>query len=263
MQNFLSVRNLSIAYNNKTAVNNINFELNRGEILAIVGESGSGKSTILKAVNGLLGRNGKISTGQIIFNDRDITIIDDNERRKLSGESIAMIFQNAGASFCPIRTIGEQIYESVQEHKNWTHSEFVGRATNIMRNINLDEGVLNEYPFRLSGGMGQRAGILSAMILEPHLLLADEPTSALDTVTQVSVVKELLKLRRQNNLSIVIVTHHMGVAYYMADKVLIMRKGQAVEFGIKQQIFESPKEIYTQELIKAVPKFEYIERKAY
>ena len=131
-----------------------------------------------------------------------------------------------------------------------------------MRNINLDESVLNEYPFRLSGGMGQRAGILAAMILEPHLLLADEPTSALDTVTQVSVVKELLKLRQQKNLSMVIVTHHMGVAYYMADKVLIMRQGQAVELVTKQQIFESPKEIYTQELIKAVPKFEYIEHKA-
>ena len=258
----LSVRNLSIAYNNKIVVYNVNFELSRGEILAIVGESGSGKSTILKAINGLLGSAGKIRAGQILFNGREIANIDTEERRKLSGEAIAMIFQNAGASFCPIRTIGEQIYESVQSHKNWTHSEFVEKATNIMQNINLDESVLNEYPFRLSGGMGQRAGILAAMILEPHLLLADEPTSALDTVTQVSVVKELLKLRQQKNLSILIVTHHMGVAYYMADKVLIMRQGQAIELGTKQQIFESPKEKYTQELIKAVPKFEYIERKA-
>ena len=262
MQNILSVKNLSIAYNNKTVVQNVNFELNHGEILAIVGESGSGKSTILKAVNGLLGSAGKISAGQILFNGREIANIDTEERRKLSGEAIAMIFQNAGASFCPIRTIGEQIYESVQSHKNWTHTEFVERATNIMRSINLDESVLNEYPFRLSGGMGQRAGILAAMILEPHLLLADEPTSALDTVTQVSVVKELLKLRQQKNLSILIVTHHMGVAYYMADKVLIMRQGQAVELGTKQQIFKSPREKYTQELIKAVPKFEYTERKA-
>ncbi len=256
------MKDLSIDYNKKTAVSNVNFELNRGEILAIVGESGSGKSTILKSINGLLGNAGRISSGQIIFDNRDITIIDDNERRKLSGEAIAMIFQNAGASFCPIRTIGEQIYESVQSHKNWTHSEFVERATKIMQNINLAESVLNEYPFRLSGGMGQRAGILAATILEPQLLLADEPTSALDTITQVSVVKELLKLRQQKNLSIIIVTHHIGIAYYMADKVLIMRRGQAVEFGTKQQIFESPKEIYTQELIKAVPKFENIERRA-
>ena len=174
----LSVRNLSVNYNEKTVVHNVNFELNRGEILAIAGESGSGKSTILKAVNGLLGSAGKISNGQIIFNGREITNIDKEERRKLSGETIAMIFQNSGASFCPIRTIGEQIYESVQSHKNWNYSEFVERAANIMQNINLDESVLNEYPFRLSGGMGQRVGILAAMILEPHLLLADEPTSA-------------------------------------------------------------------------------------
>ena len=193
-------------------MHNVNFELNRGEILAIVGESGSGKSAVLKAINGLLGRSGKINTGQILFNGREITNIDTEERRKLSGEAIAMIFQNANASFCLIRTIGEQIYESVKSHKNWNYSEFIEKAIKIMRNINLDESVLNEYPFKLSGGMGQRAGILAAMILEPQLILADEPTSALDTVTQVSFVKELLKLRQQENLSIVVVTHHRECA---------------------------------------------------
>lgn len=250
----LSVESVSVAYGAKEIVRDVNFDLRRGEILVIAGESGSGKSTILKAINGLLGRNGAITDGQIFFDGREITNLSAGQRRKLSGESIAMIFQNAGASFCPIRTIGEQIFESVQAHRDWTHEEFRRRAGAIMKNLNLDAAVLDEYPFRLSGGMAQRAGILAAMILEPKLLLADEPTSALDTITQVSVVKELLKLRRRHGISIVMVTHHMGVAWYMADKILIMRKGRAVEFGTREQIFQMPQEIYTQELIAAVPR---------
>lgn len=221
-KNLLSVRDLSVEYNSKTVVHNVNFELKHGEILAIVGESGSGKSTILKSISGLLERSGKISAGKIIFNGSDITIIDYNERRKLSGESIAMIFQNSGASFCPIRTIGEQIYESVQSHKNWNKQEFKERAKIIMKNIDLDESVLKKYPFELSGGMAQRVGILAAMILSPQLLLADEPTSALDTVTQAGFIKLLMKLRKLYGLSIIIVTHNLNIAKYMADKIFSM-----------------------------------------
>ena len=248
----LSVKNLAVDYGKTNVVRNINFDLERGKILAIVGESGSGKSTVLKAISGLLGRAGKISAGQVIFDGRDITEIDDEERRKISGESIAMIFQNATASFCPIRKIGEQIYESVREHKDRSESEFIERAKVFMKNIDLDESILQEYPFRLSGGMGQRAGILAAMMLEPKLLLADEPTSALDTITQVGVVKELLKLRERQKISILIVTHHPGVARYISDYVLIMKDGNPVEFGTKDQIFDSPREEYTRELTEAV-----------
>lgn len=218
----LSIKDLSVNYNKKNIVRNINFELERGEILAIVGESGSGKSTILKAISGLLGRNGKISSGQIFFKDRDITNINEAERRKFAGESIAMIFQNSSAAFCPIRKIGEQIYESVIAHKNCLYDEFLENANVIMKSIDLDESVLNKYPFELSGGMAQRVGILAAMILRPQLLLADEPTSALDTVTQASVVKVLMNLRRQYGLSIIIVTHNLNIAKYMGDKIFNM-----------------------------------------
>ena len=222
MKTILSVRDLSVEYKNKTIVRNINFVLERGEILAIVGESGSGKSTILKAISGLLGRNGRIGSGQIFFKDRDITNINEVERRKLAGESIAMIFQNSGVTFCPIRKIGEQIYESVIAHKNCLYDEFLENANVIMKSIDLDESVLNKYPFELSGGMAQRVGILAAMILRPQLLLADEPTSALDTVTQASVVKVLMNLRRQYGLSIIIVTHNLNIAKYMGDKIFNM-----------------------------------------
>ena len=250
----LRLENISVVYGDKEILHDINFSVKRGEILIIAGESGSGKSTILKAIDGLLGKGGAIVDGQIFFGDREITMLSDGQRRKISGAEIGYIFQNAGASFCPIRKIGVQIFESVTTHKNWTEREFCERAKVIMRNINLEESALNEYPFQLSGGMAQRAGILAATILEPKLLLADEPTSALDAATQVGVVKELLNLRERSGISIVMVTHHMGVAWYMADKILILRGGRQIEFGSKEQIFNEPRELYTRELIQAVPR---------
>ena len=216
----LSVKNLSVSYNQTPVVDNISFDLPRGGILAIVGKSGCGKSTVLKAINGLLDRNARITGGSITFDGQDITHLDARQRRKLSGTAIATVFQNSAASFCPIRTVGDQIYESVRAHADWSKQLFHARALEIMSKINLDPTALDEYPFRLSGGMAQRAGILAATILKPKLLLADEPTSALDTVTQAGVVKELLDIRKRDGISIVIVTHHLGVAKFIADKIL-------------------------------------------
>ena len=247
----LRVEDLVVAYGKKRIVHDVNFSVERGEILIIAGESGSGKSTILKAIGGLLGKGGAIIDGQIFFDGKEITVLSDGQRRKLSGDSIGFIFQNAGASFCPIRTIGEQIFESVKAHRDWTAEEFRVRAIELMTKINLAPEALDEYPFRLSGGMAQRAGILAATILEPKLLLADEPTSALDVVTQVGVVKELLNLRGRLGISIILVTHDLRIARSMADKILIMRQGTAVEFGTREKIFNNPQELYTQELLRA------------
>ena len=247
----LTVEDLVVAYGKKRIVHDINFSVKHGEILIIAGESGSGKSTILKAIGGLLGKGGNIIDGQIFFDGKEITNLPNSERRKISGDSIGYIFQNAGASFCPIRTIGEQIFESVRAHRDWSKKEFIARAEDIMQKINLAPEILDEYPFRLSGGMAQRAGILAATILEPKLLLADEPTSALDIVTQAGVVKVLLNLRERLKVSIILVTHDLRVARRMADKILIMKRGAAVEFGTRDEIFDAPQEIYTRELLKA------------
>jgi len=217
-EKILAVKNLCIAYGEKEILHDINFTVAQGKIFVILGKSGAGKSTILKAVAGILGA-GKITGGQIFFNGKEITHLQGEERRKLAGAGIGYIFQNATASFCPVRTIGAQIFESVRAHKNWTEKEFRTRAGLIMQNINLEESVLEKYPFQLSGGMGQRAGILAAMILEPKLLLADEPTSALDPETQASVIEEFLKLRERYGVSIVMVTHNLKVANYIADEI--------------------------------------------
>lgn len=165
-----------------------------------------------------------------------------------------MVFQNAGASFCPVRTIGSQLYESVCAHRAWSYAEFREQAEALMVQMQLPRAVLDEYPFRLSGGMAQRAGIAAAMLLQPKLILADEPTSALDALTQVRVAKELMALRRRTGVAMLLVTHHMGLAYHMADRILVLRRGETVEQGTREEIFRHPKEAYTKELIAAVPR---------
>lgn len=248
----LAVRNLAISYGEKQAVHGVNFCLHRGEILVLAGESGSGKSTILRAVMGIL--DAGVCAGEILWEGMDVLRLAKDARRKLAGEEIAMVFQNAGASFCPVRTIGSQLYESVCAHRAWSYAEFRERAEALMAQMQLPRMVLDEYPFRLSGGMAQRAGIAAAMLLQPKLILADEPTSALDALTQVRVAKELMALRRRTGVAMLLVTHHMGLAYHMADHILILRRGEMVEQGARKEIFCHPKEAYTKELIAAVPR---------
>ena len=248
----LAVRNLAISYGEKQAVHGVNFCLHRGEILVLAGESGSGKSTILRAVMGIL--DAGFCAGEILWEGTDVLQLAKDARRNLAGEEIAMVFQNAGASFCPVRTIGSQLYESVCAHKAWSYDEFRERAEALMAQMQLPRAVLDEYPFRLSGGMAQRAGIAAAMLLQPKLILADEPTSALDALTQVRVAKELMALRRRTGVAMLLVTHHMGLAYYMADRILVLRRGETVEQGTREDIFRHPKEAYTKELIAAVPR---------
>ena len=248
----LAVRNLTVSYGEKQAVRGVNFCLHRGEILVLAGESGSGKSTILRAVMGIL--DAGFCAGEILWEGTDVLQLAKDARRKLAGEEIAMVFQNAGASFCPVRTIGSQLYESVCAHRAWSYAEFRERAEALMAQMQLPRMVLDEYPFRLSGGMAQRAGIVAAMLLQPKLILADEPTSALDALTQVRVAKELMALRRRTGVAMLLVTHHMGLAYYMADRILVLRRGETVEQGTREDIFRHPKEAYTKELIAAVPR---------
>ena len=248
----LAVRNLTVSYGEKQAVRGVNFCLHRGEILVLAGESGSGKSTILRAVMGIL--DAGFCAGEILWEGTDVLQLAKDARRKLAGEEIAMVFQNAGASFCPVRTIGSQLYESVCAHRAWSYAEFRERAEALMAQMQLPRMVLDEYPFRLSGGMAQRAGIAAAMLLQPKLILADEPTSALDALTQVRVAKELMALRRRTGVAMLLVTHHMGLAYYMADRILVLRHGETVEQGAREDIFRHPKEAYTKELIAAVPR---------
>ncbi|MFA6849411.1 MAG: ABC transporter ATP-binding protein [Selenomonadaceae bacterium] len=250
----LEVKNLSVLYGEKEILKDISFILPRGKVLAIVGESGSGKSTLLNTITGLLGKVGKAAAGSIRFKNRDLLTLNARQWQSLRGKEIARVYQDASAAFCPIRKIGKQIYEMVQAHEKWSKSEMKERAEKILKRMNLPEEILDEYPFCLSGGMAQRVGILAALLLKPDLLLADEPTSALDTVTQVQVVKEMMKLQNEYGLSILLVTHQLSIARVMADYVVIMRRGSVVEEGPIHSVFECPQNDYTKELLAAVPK---------
>ena len=178
------------------------------------------------------------------------------EVRKLNGPELGMIFQNAGSSFCPIRTVGAQLYESMTEHKAAGRQDFERKALKLFAKLGFEDGqrILESYPFELSGGMQQRVGIAAAMLMNPKVLFADEPTSALDVSVQKQVVEEMLLVRRNFGTSIVLVTHNIGVIGAMADKVLVMRGGEMVEYGEKEQVLRDPKEAYTKRLMSAVPR---------
>ena len=254
----LTYTHVDVSYEGRPVVHDVSFPVMPGEVVCIVGESGSGKSTLVKAAMGQLGPGGMVTRGDIWYQGKNLPDLKPNEMRKLCGPDFGMIFQSAGASFCPIRTVGAQLYESVREHETLSKAEFSERASEIFSKIGFTEPdrILKSYPFELSGGMQQRVGIASAMLLRPKVLMADEPTSALDVHVQKQVVEEMLLMRQEFGISIIIVTHNIGVVGAMADNVLVMQSGNAVEYGPAQQILEHPETEYTKTLMAAVPRLE-------
>lgn len=250
----LDMQHVEISYNGRPVVHDVSLQMEHGEILGIVGESGGGKSTVIKAAMGLLGNDGAVTKGDIYYKGRNVVDADSETIRKMRGPAMGMIFQNTEAALCPIRTIGDQLYESVTQHENVSREEIRGRALALFDKMRLTDGerILGSYPFELSGGMNQRVGIMMAMILRPDLLFADEPTSALDVTVQAQVVKEMMEMRELYGTGIVIVTHNIGVVGYMADKVAVMHQGRLVEYGKKEDVIDHPQERYTKELIGAV-----------
>ena len=251
MDSLLRVEHVTISYNGKPMVEDVSFEVKQGEILGIVGESGSGKSTIIKAIMGLLGEEGLVTRGDIWYKGENLTDMSEKKLRKLLGTEIGMVFQDCKAALCPVRTIGAQIYEAVSEHEKISKKEARKRAGEIMKKIGLDDSdrVLDSYPFELSGGMNQRVGICTAMILHPNLLLADEPTSALDVTVQKQVAEELLFMRKT---AMILVTHNIGVVRMMADRILVLQNGQAREYGETEAVLDHPKDPYTKKLMSSV-----------
>lgn len=256
MAEILRYEHVDIAYNGKLAVSDVSFALQEGEILGIVGESGSGKSTLIKAAMGLLGPDGLVTRGDIWYGDKDLPDLNEKELLKINGSEISMIFQNAGASFCPIRTVGAQLYESMTEHVAISREAFHEQAMELLGKLGFENGerILSGYPFELSGGMQQRVGIAAAMLLHPKILLADEPTSALDVAVQKQAVEEMLLIRETFGTSIIIVTHNIGVIGAMADNVLVMKDGEMVEYGPTRRVLDAPKQPYTRKLMAAVPR---------
>lgn len=250
----LRVEHVTISYNGKPVVSDISFELKQGEILGIVGESGSGKSTIIKAIMGLLGEEGMVTRGDIWYKGENLTEMSEKNLRKYLGTEIGMVFQDCKAALCPVRTIGAQIHEAVSEHEKTTIKETRQRAASLMKKIGLEDGnrVLDSYPFELSGGMNQRVGICTAMIMHPNLLLADEPTSALDVTVQKQVVEELLLMRKEYHTAMILVTHNIGVVRKMADRILVLKNGLVRDYGETEKVLDHSQDDYTQKLMNSV-----------
>lgn len=247
----LKIDKLSASYGDEDIVKEVSCGIAQGEIVCIVGESGSGKSTLIKAIHGM--SELKITGGSIIFDDEDISSMSIKERKKLMGSAIGLIPQDPGASFNPIRKLSAQFREALAGH-DMAYAE--DRIDEMLKKIGLQQGkaVLGSRPFELSGGMNQRIAIAAAMLFEPRLLLCDEATSALDVTTAGAVVDELLKIRESKGTSILLVTHHLGIARRMADNIGIMKDGRLIEYGNTEKIFDAPENEYTQKLIRDVPR---------
>ena len=253
----LSIKNLAVTYGNNPnpTIAGVNLDLAEGEIVSIVGESGSGKTTVIRALLGVLPNTGRVSEGSITFDGQDLLGFSTKDWLDLRGNHIAMIFQDSGNMMNPIQTIGKQFVEFIQLHSTMSKQEAEAKAIEMLALTNLPhpEAIMKSYPFELSGGMRQRVGIAMAITFSPKLLLGDEPTSALDVTTQAQIVEELLRINRENKTSMIIVTHNIGVAAHMSDKIMVMKQGAVVEYGPAEEIIRNPQAEYTKQLLNAVP----------
>ena len=256
MEKLLKYDHVDISYLGQPAIRDVSFTLAPGEILGIVGESGSGKSTLIKAAMGLLGCEGQVTRGDIWFKGKNLPELLPKELRKLCGPELGYIFQSSGSAFCPIRTVGAQLFETMKEHEKISRKDFEAQALELLSKLGFDSGkrILESYPFELSGGMQQRIGIAAAMLLNPSVLFADEPTSALDVTIQKQVVEEMLMVRETFGTAIVLVTHNLGVIGAMTDRVLVLENGRCVECGSTRQVLSQPRADYTKALLAAVPR---------
>lgn len=260
----LEIRHLNIEFHDhdkpESVVNDFNLTLQQGEIVGIVGESGSGKSMTAMAIAGLLRRHDMKKSGEILFEGTELLHAKRSLLRQYQGNDISMVFQEPMTSLNPVKRIGWQVEESLRLHRpEMTKQERYERAIESLRNVELDqpEKVYKQYPHELSGGMRQRVMIASAMICEPRLLIADEPTTALDVTIQAQIISLMKELQKKMGMSIVLITHDLGVVADIADEIVVMYAGKIVEKGKCRDIFYRRRHPYTWALLKSVPRVDY------
>ena len=261
-KNLLQVKNLTVSTGAGTKmtniVNNISFNIKRGETFVLLGESGSGKSITALSIMRLLPTAIKISDGSVVLNTFNLFQLPENKMRKIRGAKIGMIFQEPQTSLNPVLTAGQQISETLRQHDNLSKKQCIKRSIELLDAVGIPDAErrINEYPHQFSGGMKQRIMIAIALAGKPDLLIADEPTTALDVTIQAQVLNLLKKLQNETGMSILFITHDIGVASQMADRIAVMQNGSIIELKSKKELFSNPENPYTQKLFDAIPSWE-------
>ncbi|MSS64635.1 ABC transporter ATP-binding protein [Velocimicrobium porci] len=261
----LDVKNLRLSFftpgGEVQSLRDVSFQLREGEVLGIVGESGSGKSVSAFSIMKLTPYPGKVIGGSIEFNGHTITELSEKEMRKIRGNEVSIIFQDPMTSLNPVYTIGNQICEVILLHTDANKAQAKKRAIELLTlvGINEPEKRLKQYPHELSGGMRQRVMIAIALACEPKLLIADEPTTALDVTIQAQILELMMELKEKIGMSIIMITHDLGVVSTMCDKIAVMYGGKIVEYGTADDIFYHSKHEYTKGLLKSIPRLDAVE----
>ncbi|MEU4921641.1 ABC transporter ATP-binding protein [Streptomyces parvus] len=266
----LEVRDLYVEFHTREgvakAVNGVNYSVAEGETLAVLGESGSGKSVTAQAIMGILDMPpGKIAGGEILFRDQDLLKLKPDERRRIRGQEMAMIFQDALSSLNPVLTVGQQLGEMFVVHRGMSRKDAKAKAVELMDRVRIPAAKerVGQYPHQFSGGMRQRIMIAMAMALEPSLIIADEPTTALDVTVQAQVMDLLAELQRELNMGLILITHDLGVVADVADKIAVMYAGRIVETAPVHEIYKAPAHPYTKGLLQSIPRLDQKGRELY
>lgn len=256
----LEVSNLRTTFysrgNKIEAVRGISLHVNKSEILGIVGESGSGKSVAMKSVLGILPRNAKIDEGEILLEGKDLLKVSQQERSSIKGKEIAMIFQDPMTALNPLKRVGTHMEEVIRRHKKTSKAEAGEIALEMLKKVGIPmpEKRLKEYPHEFSGGMRQRVLIAMALSCNPKLLIADEPTTALDVTIQAQILELIKNLQQKEDMSVILITHDLGVVASLCSRIVVMYAGMIMEEGTTREIFYSPKHPYTKALLNSIPK---------
>ena len=268
-QTLVSIRDLSVRYRSRDeaayALDQVSFDIERGQVFALVGESGSGKTTIGMSIINLLPDEGDILGGEVWFGDQNVLTLDERSLREIRGRRVTMIFQDPVAGLNPVISVGDQVGEMLTNHLNWRKKEAREAAIEILAGVGLADPkrVAKSYPFQLSGGMCQRVMIGIATALKPDLIVADEPTAALDVTVQAQILHQLDTLRREQGTTILLITHDFGVVSQIADEVGVMYAGHLVETGTVRDVLSAPLHPYTHGLLAARPRLDSVGQELY
>ncbi|ALV52027.1 ABC transporter ATP-binding protein [Streptomyces althioticus] len=266
----LEVRDLHVEFRTRDgvakAVNGVSYGVDEGETLAVLGESGSGKSVTAQAIMGILDvPPGRITGGEVVFQGRDLLKLKEEERRRVRGAEMAMIFQDALSALNPVLTVGDQLAEMFTVHRGMSRKDARAKAVELMDRVRIPAARerVRQYPHQFSGGMRQRIMIAMAIALEPALIIADEPTTALDVTVQAQVMELLAELQREYRMGLILITHDLGVVADVADRIAVMYAGRIVESAPVHDIYKAPAHPYTRGLLDSIPRLDHKGRELY